>query len=216
MVFKYKIVTKKSKIKRIKEKLTNKYQLVILNEDTLQEYFSLKLSRLNIYVLSGLFSILIIIFTALLIAFTPLKEYIPGYMSSNLKRQISSLVYTSDSLKVKLTTLEKFTQSIKPILTGNIKPELIDSIQRNNNRLDNINLNATKEDSLFREKIENENKFSLSENIQNRVSIVFFAPITGHISEKFDFKTKHFATDIVAKIGTPVKAVADGTVIFSE
>ncbi|MGY0408142.1 MAG: M23 family metallopeptidase, partial [Polaribacter sp.] len=76
-------------------------------------------------------------------------------------------------------------------------------------------LNATKEDSLFREKIERKNRFAISENTKNKAKIVFFAPLTGTISEGFNLKAKHFAVDIVAKIGTPIKAAADGTVIFS-
>ena len=62
---------------KLKQKLTNKYRLVVLNENTFEERFSLKLSRLNIYILGGLFSITLIFVTILLIAFSPLKEYIP-------------------------------------------------------------------------------------------------------------------------------------------
>ena len=72
---------------KLKQKLTNKYRLVVLNENTFEERFSLKLSRLNIYIFGGLFSITLILATILLIAFTPLKEYIPGYSSTKLTKR---------------------------------------------------------------------------------------------------------------------------------
>jgi len=205
---------KKGKLKR---KLTDKYRLVVLNEDTFEERFSLKLSRLNVFVLGGIFSILLIITTILLIAFTPLKEYIPGYSSSSLKRKAVSLTFEADSLKIKLNILENYTKALKPILTGEIEPESIDSIQTKvkQHLLDELELNATKEDSLFREKIESETRFSLQNNGQSNLKIVFFAPLNGAISQGFDATSKHFAVDITAKTGDPIKATSDGTVIFS-
>ena len=76
---------KKTKKSKFKQKLTDKYRLVVLNENTFEERFSLKLSRLNVFVLGGFFSILLVILTIIFIAFTPIKEYIPGYESSQLK-----------------------------------------------------------------------------------------------------------------------------------
>lgn len=209
---------KQTKRQKIKQKLTDKYRLVILNEDTFQERFSLKLSRLNVFVVGGLFSVFLIGLTSLLIAFTSLKEYIPGYSSTALKRKATRLVYETDSLKTKLAVLEKFTQALRPVLTGEIEAKRIDSIRTESEKIviDEDKLAATKQDSIFREKVESQNRYSLIEGSQNKASIVFFAPITGTISQEFNSKNKHFATDIVAKVGTPVKAIADGTVIFSE
>jgi len=76
---------------KLKQKLTNKYRLVVLNENTFEERFSLKLSRLNFYIFGGLFSVTLILVTILLIAFTPLKEYIPGYSSLNYKKTQKNL-----------------------------------------------------------------------------------------------------------------------------
>ena len=70
---------------KLKQKLTDKYRLVVLNEDTFEERFSLKLSRLNVLVLRGVFSVLLIAATTFLIEFTPIKNYIPGYSSKKLK-----------------------------------------------------------------------------------------------------------------------------------
>ncbi|WP_158839496.1 M23 family metallopeptidase [Polaribacter sp. L3A8] len=211
-------MAKKNKKKgKLKEKLTDKYRLVVLNEDTFEERFSLKLSRLNVFVLGGFFSILLIAGTILLIAFTPLKEYIPGYSSTALKRKAANLTFEADSLKIKLAILENYTKALKPVLTGDIEPENIDSIQveARHRLIDESKLDATREDSIFREKVDSENRFSIQKNAQSNVKIVFFAPLNGNISQNFDATSKHFAVDITAKTGSPIKATADGTVIFS-
>ncbi|QTD36635.1 M23 family metallopeptidase [Polaribacter batillariae] len=211
-------MAKKDKKKgKLKQKLTDKYRLVVLNENTFEERFSLKLSRLNVFVLGGIFSILLIVLTTVLIAFTPIKEYIPGYSSSKLKATAVKLTFEADSLKAKLASLENYTKALKPVLTGEIKPESIDSIISENTPIvvEESKLNASKEDSLFREKIDRETRFSILENSKNKSNIVFFAPLSGSVTQNFDANSKHFAVDIVAKTGTPIKAVADGTVIFS-
>lgn len=211
-------MAKKNKKKgRFKQKLTDKYRLVVLNEDTFEERFSLKLSRLNVFVLGGVFSILLIAITAVIIAFTTIKEYIPGYASSKLKADAIQLTFDADSLKQKLAILENYTKALKPILTGEISSEEIDSLQVKARQItiDESELDASKEDSLFREKIDRETRFAILNNAKSNVKIVFFAPLTGAISQDFEATSKHFAIDIVATTGTPVKAIADGTVIFS-
>ncbi|MDA9627245.1 M23 family metallopeptidase [Flavobacteriaceae bacterium] len=204
---------------KLKQKLTNKYRLVVLNENTFEERFSLKLSRLNIYIFGGLFSITLIFATILLIAFTPLKEYIPGYSSTKLQKDATKLTIDSDSLKNRLAILENYTNAIKSVLTGELtSDEVIDSLQDSAKRIqiEESSLDATKQDSIFREKIESRDRFPLSDESQEKLKIVFFAPISGNISQLFNSENKHFAIDVVAKVGTPVKAAADGTVIFSE
>ena len=211
-------MAKKDKKKgRFTQKLTDKYRLVVLNDATFEERFSLKLSRLNVFVLGGVFSIVLIGITAVIIAFTTIKEYIPGYASSKLKADAIKLTFDADSLKQKLAILENYTKALKPILTGTISSEEIDSLQVKARQItiDESELDASKEDSLFREKIDRETRFAILNTAKSNVKIVFFAPLKGTISQDFEATSKHFAIDIVAETGSPVKAVADGTVIFS-
>ena len=211
-------MAKKDKKKgRFTQKLTDKYRLVVLNDATFEERFSLKLSRLNVFVLGGVFSIVLIAITAVIIAFTAIKEYIPGYASSKLKADAIKLTFDADSLKQKLAILENYTKALKPILTGTISSEEIDSLQVKARQItiDESELDASKEDSLFREKIDRETRFAILNTAKSNVKIVFFAPLKGTISQDFEATSKHFAIDIVAETGSPVKAIADGTVIFS-
>ena len=85
--------------RKFKQKLIHKYRLVILNEDTFEEKLTFKLTRLNVFIFGGLFSIFLIVGTIFLIAFTPLREYIPGYSSTKLKRDATNLIYKTDSLE---------------------------------------------------------------------------------------------------------------------
>jgi murein DD-endopeptidase MepM/ murein hydrolase activator NlpD len=202
---------------KLKQKLTDKYRLVVLNEDTFEERFSLKLSLLNIFVLGGVLSFLLILVTTFFITFTPIKEFIPGYSSTDLKIKATKLAIQADSLKKRLEILHDYTVALQPILTGDIKAGIIDSIQLESDRIviEDSLLNASKEDSIFREKIESQDRFPIQSNAETNVKIVFFAPLNGIISQDFDSKSKHLAVDIVAKKNAPVKATADGTVIFS-
>ena len=209
---------KKAKKKgKLKQKLTDQYRLVVLNEDTFEERFSLKLSRLNVFVLGGVLSFLLILITTFIITFTPIKEFIPGYSSTALKIKATKLALQTDSLQRRLAIMHDYTKALQPILTGEIEAEIIDSLDIEANKIVIIDslLNASREDSIFREKIESQDRFPIQNNAETNVKIVFFAPLTGTISENFDAKTKHLAVDIVAKNGTPVKATADGTVMFT-
>lgn len=212
---------KTQKRSKFRERITNKFRLVVLNEETFEEQLSFKLTILNIFVLSGVFSIILIALTTILIAYTPIKEYIPGYDSSQLKKDASTLVYEVDSLKNKLKILENYTNALIPILSGEslVSDVNFDSIKSSTivlSEIDEKKLNASKTDSLFREKIESNDRFPLFDKAENKLDMVFFAPINGDISQDFNSDNKHFAIDIVSVTGTPVKAIEDGRVIFSE
>lgn len=90
----------KKEKKKFTKKLLHKYRMVVLNEDTFEERFSFRLTRLNVFVAVGLSAIFLIAATTVLIAFTPLREYIPGYSSAQLKEKAANLAYTSDSFKM--------------------------------------------------------------------------------------------------------------------
>ncbi|WP_457617064.1 M23 family metallopeptidase [Lutibacter sp.] len=213
-------MTKKTKNKgKFRQKLVDKYRLVILNEDTFEEKISFKLTRLNVFVLGSLFSIFLIVGTIFLIAFTPLKEYIPGYSSTKLKKDATKLVYKVDSLEQELKKNDIYIKKIKELLTGKITEEQFDKdsvLVPVHYDKDTMNINPSEADLEFRQEVESADRFSIFNEATKTVDIVFFAPVNGTITDGYNLKNKHFAVDIAVKMGTPVKSVADGTVIFAE
>ena len=210
---------KAQKKSKFRQRITNKFRLVVLNEDTFEERLSFKLTILNIFVLSGVFSIVLIALTTVLIAYTPIREYIPGYSSTQLKKDASKLLYQTDSLKNRLHLLENYTKVLIPILSGEdpISEIDFDSLKKSSiSNIDEKKLDASKTDSLFREKIDSKDRFPLFDKAEDKIDMVFFAPLNGNVTQDFNATNKHFAIDITAVTGTPVKAIEEGRVIFSE
>lgn len=212
-------MAKKKKEKKIAKKLLHKYRLVILNEDTFEERLSFKLTRLNVFVLASITAIFLVVATTLLIAFTPIREYIPGYSSTALKLKATELNYKTDSLQQVLTMNDRYFSSIKRVLEGDVE-----TVQFNRDsiieaaKLDSteINLAPNKADSLLREKVDKEDKYNLFETATAITNFVLFPPANGTISDGYDIEKRHYAVDIVVPKDSPIKATADGTIIFAE
>ena len=209
---------KKRNKKKLQEKLLHKYRLVVLNEDTFEERFAVKLTRLNVFFLTSLAAIILVTLTTLLIVFTPLREYIPGYSSAALQKQALQLDTKTDSLMKTINMNDAYINSLKRVMRGEVSTVVInkDSIFKAAQvDTDILELNRSKADSLLREKVRNEDKYNLFETASTVKDFVFFPPVNGSISSKFDLNEKHFAVDIVIPINTPVKATSDGRVLFA-
>jgi len=210
---------KRLKRKLIKKKLFTKNRLVILNEDSFEEIFSLKLTLMNVFVVATIGAVLIITTTTFIIAFTPLREYIPGYASDELKRNATVLALKSDSLTNAVKKNEAYIASIKKILTGDV-----DFAQRNKDSIyatktdnrDAEEVQVSEADKKLRQEVAQEDKYNLFEKAQSKVSVVLFPPAKGSITEKFSSNKKHFAVDVALAKNTPIKATLNGTVIFAD
>lgn len=206
------------KKRNLSQKLLHKYRLVILNEDTFEEKVSFSLNRLNVFIVVTITVILLIAGTTVLIAFTGLREYIPGYSSTELKQRAVLLAYKSDSLQNVVELNSQYLNSIKKVLSGDIKMAEFnrDSLLESERLLaEDVDLNPSREDSLLREMVVQEDKYNFLETATSRANYALFPPLKGPFSEGYNIKQKHFGVDIVASHNAPVKSVADGTVIFS-
>ena len=191
---------------------------MVLNEDTFEERFAVKLTRLNVFFLTSLAAIILVTLTTLLIVFTPLREYIPGYSSAALQKQALQLDTKTDSLMKTINMNGAYINSLKRVLRGEVSTVVInkDSIFKAAQvDTDILELNRSKADSLLREKVRNEDKYNLFETPSTVKDFVFFPPVKGSISSEFDLNEKHFAVDIVIPINTPVKATSDGRVLLA-
>jgi len=154
-------------------------------------------------------SVLLIIGTIILIAFTPLKEYIPGYSSTALKKKALELSTKTDSLQRIVDFNDKYYASIKKVLKGEVSAENLNKdsiIKAAKIEANEIDLNPIREDSLLREKVDKEDKYSLFQTATSKSSFVLFPPVNGTISEDYNVEEKHYAVDVVVEEDTPIKA----------
>jgi len=209
-------------------KLRNKYRLVISNEDTFEEKFSFRLSRLNVFVVTGTIAILLIIATTFLIAFTPLREYIPGYTDVTLRKRVIQLERLADSLETDLNRKSEYLNNIKNIIEGRYvateeDTTVVSSESARDEDYGNVNYTRSPEDSILRQEYEGSNKYELFYNDNHEVaakssrsSFIFLNPLKGIATNEFDVSKQHYGIDIVSKENEVVKATLDGIVIFSE
>ena len=201
------------------KRIFNDYKVVVSSEDTFEEKLSFKANKINAFIIMLLYSIILIAFTISIVFFTQFREMVPGYSSSDLLNRAIYLTKKTDSLEQQIALNNKFYKSIEDVLSGNVdefvsRNEL--SIDSNLINPDIFTISPNLQDSILRQYVENEDKFNLTNNelvIENKM---FFSPIKGEITQSFNFNENHFAIDIAADIGTPVKSVLDGKIIFSE
>ena len=162
---------KRQKRKIIKENLFNKRRLIILNEDTFEETFSLKLTLMNVFVFVTLSTIIIITVTTFIIAFTPLREFIPGYSSSKLKKDATQLALKADSLTSALKKNEAYIKSIQKVLLGELEYAKFnkDSIlAATEDAPSPVNLSASKEELELRKQVAKEEKEAISKKEKSK------------------------------------------------
>ena len=214
-------MSKKNKLlNKIIKKLTSHYRMLIVNEETFEEQLQFRLSRLNVIValiiIISIFS-LGLFFT---IAYTPIREYIPGYDSSEIRKKAIENVFITDSL---INIYEKnlqYLNSVRKVLIG----ENLDQSFFNSKKLEEDSLDkrftelikGNKADSILRKIVDQEDKYNFDQNSALNTKFFLSSPAKGPISQGFDIKEEHFAVDIVLEENTPIKSIADGTVIFSE
>ena len=201
------------------KKLFNDYKVVVSSEDTFEEKLAFKASKINVFVLMLVYSVILISFTISVVFFTQLRELVPGYSSSDLLNRAIYLTQKTDSLERQIELNNKFYKSIEDVLSGKTD----EFIERDNIPTDSslndkslFSISPNSEDSILRNYVDSQDKFNLTKNelvIENKM---FFSPIKGDITQTFNFEENHFAIDIAADIGTPVKSILDGKILFSE
>jgi murein DD-endopeptidase MepM/ murein hydrolase activator NlpD len=204
--------------KRRLPNLRRRFRLVLMNEDTLEESATFSLRLLNVFVFTGLTVILLITLTTLLIALTPLKEYIPGYADVDVRRRVLQLVLKADSLERALNARDEYITNIRDIVNGTVSTALPAKTDSAYTRYDTVQaLRKSLADSMLRQEIESQSPLTLhaGQPAAGISSFLFFPPVKGAVTSRFDAATKHFGIDIVAGTNEPVKATLDGTVVLS-
>ena len=215
-------INKKAKIK---DKIRKKYRVVVYSNDTYEEKAHFKLTLLNFFNILVASSVLLIVLVTYLIAFTPLREYIPGYTDVSLNRRVYEMERRADSLELVFKQKDLYINNLKKIINGeDFETDSVNSLlpKSSKTNFDNIVIKNSEQDSLFRIGYEEETRNNLFGNrIMSDVSqefklVSFFAPINGIVTQHFNREAKHFGTDLVASNNSVIKATADGTVIYSD
>lgn len=211
-------MAKDSKNETRVQRWRNKFRFVILNDDTFEELLTLKLSPLNIFVFSVVTIVSTIALTTTVIAFTPLKELIPGYASSKLRREAIELALTTDSLTAAIDRNERYIQGVQRILQGEVIDTVLQELETDtsSNNVEIVLSDPSAQDSAFREWVEEENAFTLNQGGAELGIPQLISPLDGIITSEFDKATNHFAVDIAAASNTPVKTCYEGTVVFAD
>lgn len=203
------------KQKRIK-RWRNKFRFVILNDDTFEELLTLRLSPLNIFTASVFTIIATIALTSVVIAFTPLKELVPGYASSKLRRESVELALKTDSLERALNQNQRYIEGIQRILSGEVIDTVLEELTSDSAVGTLVLSDPSEQDSAFRTWVEDETEFSLSNTQRNIDFPQLVPPIEGMVVSSFEKTTGHYAIDLTAPKNTAVKACYEGTIILAD
>lgn len=205
------------------EKLQYKYRLMVMNDDTFEEVGIYNISRLSILLLALGISFLIALITSALIAFTPLRTFIPGY--GDKYAEIFKLRDQLNEMEEELVAQRQYSDSFRRILVGDVQTEEEVKEEASEEIPDSLlNISKIKEDSLLRKEIElSQQRTRKGANGSNGNSVslpleqMFFTPpINGTISEGYMPEKRHYGVDVMAPKNTPIKTIMDGYVISSD
>ena len=210
------------------QRFSKKVRIVVVNAESFEEKRHFTLSPLNAAVLISFFTILITLSTYLLIAYTPLKQWIPGMPSYSSELTLKKIdlenIQYLEKVKHQSNIEDLYYKNLISILNDEVPPDptLQDSAyNRDSTNFAVMDFSTSEKDSLLRVKIDLREKYelhnkegSLSQN-DDMKGVFFFTPINGSVSGSFDLKEGHFGVDVVAPKDEAVMATLDGTVVFN-
>ena len=199
--------------------LTERYLLIIRNEENFAEKRFLGFTYAKFFLISFIVFIVFMVMS-LFLTQTILEQWFdPRHAHTQNKKQLVQLTMELDSLSEEVRKKDQFISLFRGFLTGDTDSASIDSFRQgaNMDRNFSIDLSTTSIDSQFRQEFEigeQVDQISLSRSSE-LLEIFFFSPITGLISRKYNLREDHFGVDVVSKKNEPVMSVASGTVILS-
>ncbi len=199
--------------------LTHRYRLTVFNDNTLQEVWKIRLTRLDIFTIVGSSVILLVILITILISFTHLREFIPGYPDGTQRVLIQNNAIMVDSLRSELEKRDRYFENMRRIISGEA-PDDFENEQDALASYENITFTKSLEDSLLRHQIEQEEQYNLSVTDrtikESKISdLFFFSPIKGMVTSQFNPLQNHFGTDVVGNQDAVIHATLAGTVIMA-
>jgi murein DD-endopeptidase MepM/ murein hydrolase activator NlpD len=218
------------KKKSFGERLTTRYFFIIRKEENFEEKISLRLSPIGLFLVTGGIVVLLIGLAISLVAFTPLREYIPGYADVNTHKNLILLSQETDSLNQALKERDAYMDNLRRILSGQAGKSDSSNLKEQHVK-DTVAVNQPKKfvapshgDSVIRTEVESQNQYNVTVNTamgtrtEGGIGIndyFFFTPLKGIVTNGFSPSKGHYGVDIVSKENEAIKATLDGTVILS-
>ncbi len=195
-----------------------KYKLTIINESTLEEVVGIHVSKLNGLSMLMFVLLFFIVISALIVSFTPLRNYLPGYMNSDVRRQIVDNALRLDSMQEVLDCQNLYITNIQDIFRGTVRLDSVHSLDSINALRSQNLMEPTDREQDFRRVYEETEKYNLTniKEVPDADSPILYRPARGTISVAFTPRNKHFGVDIMADPNESVVAVMDGTVVMSD
>ena len=210
----------KKEKKKPSRSFRDKYRLIIYNDDTFEEVWYIRLSRFNLMALTSSLLILIIAGVFALVAYTSIRELIPGYPDGNMRRTIYMNAVRLDSLENEIRMRDQYFRNMKALIAGEEPDNLVELTDTSQDNA-SIDFSSSIEDSILRIQIEEEEQYNLSvlmdePSPKDLAGIHFFAPVRGLVTQSFNASVNHFGTDVGAAHNEVVKATLDGTVTLAD
>ena len=191
--------------------LRHKYKLAVVDETSYEEMLRFRLSRLHVLMALSLLAVIMVGLTTLLVAFTGLREFIPGYPDGQMRQMMSRNAVRVDSLEQEVLKRDRFMEALQRVLRGDdtVRVEA-DSKGWKRPEFDTIKFSMSEEERLFREEVEERERFNLGLGWtmdENGEYYHFFPPVIGVVMQGVDEAERHYGTDIVARSNARVSAV---------
>jgi hypothetical protein len=202
------------------DRMRFKYRLSFLNENTLEEVFAFHMSRLSGFITVLLFALALIALSVVMITKTPVRNYMPGYINAEIREEMIRNALATDSLDMEMEIHKRYLENIRAILSGDIRVEevqMLDSIREiQGTDLEKSDLGKSKATLEFIKTYEQEEKYSIEGlPLRNDEKPIFYKPVKGEVSARFNPQIKHFGVDIASLPRESVLAAMRGVVIFT-
>ena len=201
-----------------KEKKDRIFRLSLIDAISHERLWSLRFSRSTFIVACVSAVVVVVVGLYCLIAYTPIRTFIPGYPDAHSRRQAVQNALRIDSLQTRILQWELYTENLRRVVAGE-EPLRLDTLilgSQGSRAVEDARYLALR-DSLLRADVAQQEQFEVSTVTRRNLPIEaqsFFPPIKGVVSTGFD-RSLHPWLDITAPAGTPVSAVLDGTVVLT-
>ena len=195
-----------------------KYKLSFFNEATLEEVWSFRLSQLSAFVVMAVFAFFLIAVTSFIIIKTPIRNYLPGYLDVEVRKEIVQNALKADSLERMIAVQTLYLKNVAGILSGTMPLDSIRTIDSLAHADANYEIPRGKVESDFVKKFEEEEKYNLTVLTPSEIisdNIFFYKPVSGVISAHYEAENRHYGVDLVAAARESVLSTLDGTVVFT-